>query len=56
MLYKLIDLWGACGMHSPWNLVQGNDILTGGLFGPEAGIITTFVIITSILILFSNNK
>lgn len=36
-------------MHSAWNIAQGNYILTGGLFGQEAGIITTFVMIASIL-------
>ena len=32
------------------NLV-GNELITGGVFGPEAGIITTFVLLLSILIL-----
>ena len=44
------------------NLV-GNDVITGGIFGPEAGIVATFVVLVSILILlfidkkghFSNN-
>jgi hypothetical protein len=37
------------------NLV-GNDFVTGGVFGPEAGIISTFVLLASIFIVFSLDK
>jgi hypothetical protein len=37
------------------NLV-GNDFVTGGVFGPEAGIISTFVLLSSIFIVFLLDK
>ena len=37
------------------NLV-GNDTITGGIFGPEAGIIATFVLLMSIVVLLFINK
>jgi membrane protease YdiL (CAAX protease family) len=37
------------------NLV-GNDFVTGGVFGPEAGIISTFVLLASIFIVFLLDK
>ncbi len=37
------------------NLV-GNDFVTGGIFGPEAGIVATFVLLLSIVILFFIDK
>lgn len=77
---KTDDLWGACAMHSAWNLAQGNiygfevsgidvrvgtlmdmnlfgnEMVTGGAFGPEAGIVTTVVLIAAILGLLYFNK
>lgn len=74
------SLWGACGLHSIWNWLQGNffgfqvsghdggptllnlkeigsDWITGGTFGPEAGIICTFIILLGIaIILFLNHS
>ena len=76
---KTDDLWGACAMHSAWNLAQGNiygfevsgidvkvgtlmdmnllgnNIVTGGAFGPEAGIVTTIVLVVAIIILLYFN-
>ena len=37
------------------NLV-GNDFVTGGVFGPEAGIVATFVLLSSIAILLFIDK
>ena len=37
------------------NLV-GNEIITGGVFGPEAGIVATFIVSISIMILLFINK
>lgn len=72
---KTDDLWGACAMHSAWNLAQGNiygfevsgidvsvgtlmdmnlygnEFITGGIFGPEAGIVTTIILIVAIVTL-----
>ena len=37
------------------NLV-GNEVITGGIFGPEAGIVATFIVSISIMILLFINK
>ena len=69
------NLWGACGWHTAWNLVQGNILglnvsgtqiavagevwrgkmmsknilLTGGEFGIEASLATTFIMLAAIV-------
>ena len=60
--FKVSGLDVSVGSLIDLNLV-GNDVITGGIFGPEAGIVATFVVLVSILILlfidkighFSNN-
>lgn len=72
------SLWGACGLHSIWNWLQGNffgfqvsghdggptllnlkemgpDWITGGTFGPEGGLISTFIILIGIAIILYLN-
>ncbi|MDY4950321.1 MAG: type II CAAX endopeptidase family protein [Clostridium cadaveris] len=72
---KTNDIWGACGIHTAWNFMQGNifgfevsginvptgtlidlntsgsGFISGGAFGPEAGIICTIVILIVIAVL-----
>lgn len=72
---KTNDIWGACGIHTAWNFMQGNifgfevsginvptgtlidlntsgsSFISGGAFGPEAGIICTIVILIFIAVL-----
>ena len=59
---KTNDLWAVCGLDvSVGSLIDlnlvGSDFVTGGIFGPEAGITATFILLASIgILLFIDKK